>query len=337
MMVEGLEPRQLLSASLDNGVLRIDGTKRNDTIDVTVTLSRIYVQMNGALQSFRRGNVTNVQIGGYSGDDTIRVAGAVGVPCRVDGGGGNDSMTGGDGAEILVGGAGLDSIRGGGGNDQMYGGLGDDSLSGGKGYDSVYGNDGNDDLYGDANGDVVDGGVGHDLVCGGVGTDQCWGRSGWDLFYSGDDSAEIRDRAADDDSSVLMSLNQVPAAAVDAFKAAFPGVTLKKVELEDEGGVLVYEFNYIQNGVVNKVQYNAQGQPVSDDDGSSGDGVHIAYDELPAAVKSAFQKAFPGVTIRQVEKETEHGALVYQIDYFDSQGLRRRAEYNEGGQLIDWE
>jgi Ca2+-binding RTX toxin-like protein len=89
---------------------------------------------------------------------------------RVQGGRGNDSITGNDAANTFSGGDGNDTINGGGGNDVIEGGGGNDTLHGNGGNDNIYGGLGNDSLFGDEGNDflhardnladVVDGGPG---------------------------------------------------------------------------------------------------------------------------------------------------------------------------------
>jgi Ca2+-binding RTX toxin-like protein len=73
---------------------------------------------------------------------------------RLEGAGGNDSLTGGDG------------------NDKLYGNQGNDSLLGGLGDDVLYGNSGDDHLLGSLGDDVLDGGIGQDQMTGGLGNDR---------------------------------------------------------------------------------------------------------------------------------------------------------------------
>ena len=56
---------------------------------------------------------------------------------NVDGGRGNDTITGDNNANVLFGDNGADTLNGGGGNDILRGGLGDDVLNGGTGVDTV--------------------------------------------------------------------------------------------------------------------------------------------------------------------------------------------------------
>ncbi len=72
-------------------------------------------------------------------------------------GGGNDSVTGTESADIIKGGAGDDKLNGVAGDDIIYGGAGDDKLSGGDGHDTFYGEEGNDVLNGGSEDEIDDG------------------------------------------------------------------------------------------------------------------------------------------------------------------------------------
>ncbi len=58
--------------------------------------------------------------------------------------GGNDTLRGGTGDDILYGQGGTDTLEGGDGNDILYGGTGNDTLQGGKGNDTLIGGTGDD-------------------------------------------------------------------------------------------------------------------------------------------------------------------------------------------------
>ena len=76
------------------------------------------------------------------GNDTIDGSG-LSVGAQVYAAGGNDTVTGGSGADFLWGGAGNDTIIGNAGNDVLVGETGADTLTGGAGIDALYGNSGN--------------------------------------------------------------------------------------------------------------------------------------------------------------------------------------------------
>ena len=83
-------------------------------------------------------------ISGGGGNDTLTVASAVTNGITLNGGAGNDTITGGGGNDTITGGEGVDSLDGGGGNDVLDGGDDDDmdSLTGGGGSDTFVWRDG---------------------------------------------------------------------------------------------------------------------------------------------------------------------------------------------------
>ncbi len=106
------------------------------------------------------------------------------------GGGGNDTLQGTFGVNVISGGGGNDLIYafdggdlidGGGGNDVVVAGIGNDTVTGGDGGDWLYGEDGNDNLSGTAKS-----GGAFDVLIGDVGDDTLEGSAnGFDYFYGG--------------------------------------------------------------------------------------------------------------------------------------------------------
>lgn len=86
------------------------------------------------------------EVYGLGGDDVLYGDGRDGV--LLDGGDGNDTLSGTSAAEMLFGGAGNDTLNAGGGDDVLYGGAGSDTLNGSGGNDlsRYYYGDGYDTL-----------------------------------------------------------------------------------------------------------------------------------------------------------------------------------------------
>src|SRR5436190_9285981 len=75
--MEALEGRQLLSASVVKGVLRVNGTARNDDIRIQKSGTSIQVIENGVTQSFKGGSVKRIRVLAGAGDDLVLVGPAI--------------------------------------------------------------------------------------------------------------------------------------------------------------------------------------------------------------------------------------------------------------------
>ena len=167
-------------------------------------------------------------------DDDLTMA--AGVPGRtLDGGPGNDTITGSSSPESLTGGPGHDALHGGGGDDFLTPGIGDDAVQGGTGTDEVSysertasvvvsinnaGGDGEPGLAEDDNVNVdverlrsgsgndtlsasnvanlIDAGPGDDTVMGLAGDDRIGGGDGVDVIHAGEGADMVFGNAAAD-------------------------------------------------------------------------------------------------------------------------------------------
>jgi Ca2+-binding RTX toxin-like protein len=103
-----------------------------------------------------------------------------------DAGKGNDQVTGGDLADLILGNSGHDLLIGAGGDDSLWGGSNNDSLDGGLGNDLLDGGGNNDSLDGGAGNDTLLGGSGRNVLLGGGGDDSLVGGSSRDTLDGGD-------------------------------------------------------------------------------------------------------------------------------------------------------
>src|SRR4051812_40782258 len=69
--LEGLEQRQLMSATLLNSILTITGTNNNDALTLDTSGSQVVVNDNGVVRSFS--SVRQVLVDTLSGGDTVNV------------------------------------------------------------------------------------------------------------------------------------------------------------------------------------------------------------------------------------------------------------------------
>jgi Ca2+-binding RTX toxin-like protein len=192
MQVESLESRNLLACVLGagatydavSGILNVAGTNGSDNIAVLVQAtdpdslpgtgdetSDLVVTRNGSPVAScslldAAAPINRLVIDGGNGNDTITVDDAVLVSVQANGGNGQDVIDGGGGNDTLSGGNGKDSLDGAAGDDQVDGGNGADNLQGGLGVDILNGGNGPDTLA-DPDGDQgLDGGHGPDTING---------------------------------------------------------------------------------------------------------------------------------------------------------------------------
>ena len=113
---------------------------------------------------------------------------------------GNDTLTGGVLADVILGRAGDDSIAGADGNDVLSGGAGADTINTGAGDDVVEGGKGNDTVVGMAGRDVVHAGAGDDFIAWNdpIG-DAVFGERGNDVILGGNVASDTIDGGAGDD------------------------------------------------------------------------------------------------------------------------------------------
>jgi len=143
---------------------------------------------------------------GRAGSIEGKVSGGAGADMLVGGVEDND-FDGGSEADVLRGRGGDDALTGDAGGDLMFGGAGDDDMRGGADADFLFGQSGDDFLYGDEapdslfggkGDDLLDGGIFSDALRGGAGDDQLFGGGGFDRLDGGRGDDELTGGAASD-------------------------------------------------------------------------------------------------------------------------------------------
>ena len=102
------------------------------------------------------------------------------------------------------------NIRGGSGADTLTGDSQDNTIWGGNGADIISGGAGNDTLYGEGGNDTIDGNAGNDMICGGAGTNHLYGEAGDDTLDATQGTSDVVD-CGDGDGDVLLG---TPASSV---------------------------------------------------------------------------------------------------------------------------
>jgi len=161
-----------VSAFFSGGILTVIGDAANNSIEVSRNAAGGLL-VNGGAVTIKMGtptvaNTSLITITGGSGNDTISLSEVNGALPKANlfGGAGNDTLTGGSGADQLFGQAGNDTLLGKGGLDFLFGGANNDTLTGGDADDQVFGEAGDDRMIwnpGDDT-DLNEGGAGIDTV-----------------------------------------------------------------------------------------------------------------------------------------------------------------------------
>ncbi|WP_417524880.1 Hint domain-containing protein [Marinovum sp.] len=186
----------------------VEGTSGDDTIDAGYTgdPEGDRVDFSDNIFSDDPADAEDDIIEAYEGDDSILSGDG---DDQVDGGEGNDTVRTGDGNDSVDGGDGHDEIHTGGfdelidpssfpsvpvdpdpenDRDLVIGGAGDDTITTGDDRDTIFGGEGNDDIRGGIDNDSVDGGDGDDSITDIQGADTIDGGAGNDTVIAGFDT-----------------------------------------------------------------------------------------------------------------------------------------------------
>lgn len=193
--------------------------------DDTVKISRgenggLKVDINGETRNLTASQAEKLVIDGGKGNDTITADKDLFKPLYITGGEGNDIIVGGAGDDVVIDSFGANRIEGGRGSDALIssgldldasspevmsaggrsingsiiiGGPGSDYIEGGRGADLLSGGDGNDSVYGLGGDDIIFGGGGRNYSDGGAGNDiiRDHGRSSVIFGGKGDDALRL--------------------------------------------------------------------------------------------------------------------------------------------------
>jgi Ca2+-binding RTX toxin-like protein len=193
---DGLD--RVVAEAAPDGADVFQGGADHDTVDYSARTGAVKVSLDQIADDGAAGEGDNVDLAvenivGGAGDDSLSGNNqSTALQGQLDGGPGNDTIIGSQGADFLQGGDGTDRIAGLAGEDILLGGSGDDTLNGGAGFDQVGGMDGNDILFGGPDGDFVGGGAGDDQMISDPTVD------GGDVFagFTGNDTVSYAPRTA---------------------------------------------------------------------------------------------------------------------------------------------
>ncbi|MDO5297730.1 MAG: M91 family zinc metallopeptidase [bacterium] len=199
-----------------DNIIVLGGTDKADKINVTNSKEGgIDVEVNGKVTHYTAEQAKYLVIDAGKGDDEVTVADDVTIGMHIAGGEGDDVLKGGAGNDVMYDYYGKTRMVGGAGDDQLVahglskdgktvydniisGGEGNDYIEGGAGNDLIHGGDGNDVIYGLSGDDTIYGGEGHDYIDGGKGNDSIDGGNGNDRLVGGEGDDNLLGGAGDD-------------------------------------------------------------------------------------------------------------------------------------------
>lgn len=194
-----LESRNMLSITLVDGIVEIEGTLDDDVVTVEPRQdgNRIIVTLNDDVtESFDVEDISRVRFRALQGDDTF--TNTSDVDSTAFGHAGNDVFIGGGGHNRFQGGDGRDELTGGPRNDVLRGRDGNDIINGGQRHDRLFGGNGSDEINGEQGRDFINGGAGNDVLTGGNLEDRIFGEGGNDEIIGGTDDDRLVGGGGDD-------------------------------------------------------------------------------------------------------------------------------------------
>ena len=192
-----------------DGFDAVDGGSGTDTLSALANNTVIGLTSVTGVEAITANGFTGVYVGGSSNADALDLSSVTLTSItKIDGGAGNDSLTGSAAADTIVGGSGNDLLSGRAGNDSIDGGADSDTvdysyasaawtinLSAGSSQgtsgsetdtitnvENVIGGTGNDTITGTSAVNVLNGGDGNDSITSGDGDDSVSGGDGNDVF-----------------------------------------------------------------------------------------------------------------------------------------------------------
>ena len=115
----------------------------------------------------------------------------------------------------------------------------------------------------------------------------------------------------------------VPAAVLAAFAKAYPKAVIRGYSTEVDEGRRVYEVESVEGKTHRDITYASDGKVVSVEES-------LDASALPAPVRAAFEKKFPGARILLAEKVTAGATQNYEL-HFEHNGKKAEVVYDAKG------
>jgi Putative beta-lactamase-inhibitor-like, PepSY-like len=124
-----------------------------------------------------------------------------------------------------------------------------------------------------------------------------------------------------------IACKSIPAAASDAFKAAYPNAVVKNCSKENDKGKIAYEFSSEEGKTHRDVSYSEQGTLIVAEE-------TVTLDAVPDAVKTALKAKYPKGAVTRSEKITGEGVVKYEFRVKNG-SKRVEAVFDEQGKEME--
>jgi uncharacterized membrane protein YkoI len=146
---------------------------------------------------------------------------------------------------------------------------------------------------------------------------------------------------AGDEQEEKVTLDQVPAAVKATILAEAAGAKIKEIERETKDGEIIYEAEFMVDGEKVEIAIAPDGTLLSreiegDDEDDEDDDHGLRPEDVPAPARAALRKLADGAKILKVEREQEHGAVLYEAEWM-VKGTKHEAAVTEDGALVEME
>ena len=111
---------------------------------------------------------------------------------------------------------------------------------------------------------------------------------------------------------VDVTLDQVPDAVRQTILREAAGATITEIERETRNGKTTYEAEFMSNGREIEIKIAPDGTVLKRETERSNNNNDLTLDRFPAPARESLQRVARGATITSVEREMEHGVMVYE-------------------------
>jgi uncharacterized membrane protein YkoI len=124
-----------------------------------------------------------------------------------------------------------------------------------------------------------------------------------------------------------IACKSIPAAASEAFKAAYPNAVIKSCAKEIDKGKVAYEFSSEEGKTHRDVSYSEDGKLIVAEE-------TVSLETVPDAVKTALKTKYPKGSVTRSEKITGEGSVKYEFRVKNG-GKRAEVVLDEQGKELE--